>query len=341
MINHKILKIFGIIFIFVSLLFFFNLIRNNLTNKKIPTKHIETVYVTDNNYVLFMRTSIRSMIANKNPETKITIYVIGYNLSDKDIKKIKKEQRKNVDIKIIPIEKELLKPLSGGTKINPNVTKVDNAKFFLTTLLKHTDKGIYLDGDTIVLKDLAELYNTNLSDNYIAAADDWQTGWPDDPQKRYFNNGVMLLNLKEMRKNDIEKKLVDFKLNDKIKRFVTQDAFNNVMFGKVIYLPLIYDTFAPEYDNDIFIIRKIQKTLKGNFKPELYPYKTAADFRKDVVIIHYCGYGNKKPWYRLSTGRKSNLIWYRYAPIDFWGYCLQGNCKTPEELAIRALKRKK
>ncbi len=300
------------------------------TKNEVKNEPVKVVFITDDKYVTYMRTSIRSIIANKKPETNIIIYVLGHNLSDKNIKKIQNEKRENVDIQLISIPDSLLQEINHNkAESNPYVSRVDNAKFFITSLLNNVDKVIYLDGDTITRKDLSKLYFTDLGDNYIGAVDDWQTGWEDDPDKRYFNNGVMLLDLAKMRENNVEAQLIDYKLNDTVNRFVTQDAYNTVMYGRTLFLPLIYDTFAPEYDNAKCLLENIQKTLKSNYDPALYPYKTASEFRKDVAIIHYCGYGNKKPWYGISVRRKSSDIWYKYAPADFWKECAQGKCKCP------------
>ena len=328
--KKNILRIIGTLLLLIALLLIVSTYKElAITKSKTNLEPINIVYITDNNYATYTRTSIRSVIANKKKNTKIRIYVIGYRLSDSNIEKIQKEKRKNTDIELIKVPRLLLKKFSAGAKSNPYVTRADNAKLFLPSLLNRTDKVLYLDGDTIILKDLSDLYYTNLNDNYIGAVDDWQTSWPDVSGKRYFNNGVMLLNLQKIRKDNIEAKLINYKLHDKNNRFVTQDAYNAVMFGKILYLPLIYDTFAPEFDDKISLLSKIKTTLKEHYDPKIYPYKTAKEYQKDVTIIHYCGYGNQKPWYKIDFKRKSNNIWYKYAPFDFWIYCLKGNCRNP------------
>lgn len=291
---------------------------------------VRLAFITDDHYTTYMRTAIRSVIANKSAKTKIEIYVIGLNLSDESRQKISKESKNNVQINILKITDKDIKNLPSGAKRNPFVSKADNAKFFIASILSNLDKVLYLDGDVIVLKDLYNLYSTDLGTNYVAAVDDWQTRWRGDLDIRYFNNGIMLLNLKQMRKDNIEQKLLEYKKNDPIKRFVTQDSFNYVMRNKVVFLPLIYDTFAPEYDDD-FIIFRIEDVLRDNYNKDLYPYKNSKEFLKDVAIIHYCGFSNFKPWLKLDFWRRSNRIWYRYAPIDFWISCIKGECKLKQK----------
>lgn len=311
--NKIILIICIILFLTVIFVIFAN--KNHTTDVSNP---IRVVYISDDNYIDYMRASIKSLIKNKKKKTQLEIYVIGVDLSEKKSKKVLKESKKQAKINIIKLSSNKLKNLKGNSFFNPEVSRADNAKFFLSTILKDLDKVLYLDCDTIILKDLTDLYNTNLGNNYVAAADDWQSDWYDGNfDKRYFNNGVMLLNLKQMREDSVERHLITFKENDPIDRFVTQDAFNSIMYQRVVFLPLIYDTFAPEYDNRN-IIQRIHETLGKNFNYDIYPYEHDSDFRKRVAIIHYCGYFNIKPWYEINLMRASGRIWYRYAPLDFW-----------------------
>lgn len=315
--GYKIIKFIFIILILISIFFILTKNKYKYIDNENFKNPIYITFITDNNYVPYVRTSIRSIISNKNPKTHIQIFVVGVDLSNNAVLKLENETRENVNVNVLKISISDLQGLSGGTAANPGVSRADNAKFFLVSIFKNINKIIYLDGDTIVLNDLSEMYNTEIGNNYAAVVDDWQSGWTDGSKKRYFNNGIMLLNLKKMREDDISNKLIQFKLNDKVHRFVTQDAFNNVLFGKTIFLSLVYDTFAPEYDSDL-VLDRIKETLGENYDAKLYNYKSADEFRKNVVIIHYCGWGNKKPWKKVDLYRKSSVIWYKYAPLDFW-----------------------
>ena len=126
------------------------------------------------------------------------------------------------------------------------------------------------------------------------------------------------MNLKKMRQDGIEDKLIRYKKHERKARFVTQDAFNFVMYKKAFFLPMTYDTFSPEYDDEKNLLSRIKEVLKEKYNPDLYPYETAQEYRKNVVIIHFCGYKNEKPWQALDFYRPSNQIWYKYAPPEFW-----------------------
>ena len=80
------------------------------------------------------------------------------------------------------------------------------------------DRILYLDSDTVVINKLNELYNMNFEDNYFIAAthigkavhkfNEMRLGIKQD--EPYINTGVLLINLKELRKINIEKDVIDF-----------------------------------------------------------------------------------------------------------------------------------
>lgn len=83
-----------------------------------------------------------------------------------------------------------------------------------TLLPAHVRRCIYLDGDTLVRGDLRELWSTDLGDAVVGAALDYflpRTGdaiapWRElgiDPEARYFNSGVMLIDLDAWRAGDV------------------------------------------------------------------------------------------------------------------------------------------
>ena len=120
--------------------------------------------------------------------------------------------------------------------------KVGMHKIFLPDTLKELDKVIYMDGDTLVLKDLRELFDIDVSTVYAAVAKDGifyrfpkemaEIGL--DKRGFYFNSGVMLYNLKLQRQDNVVAKLVEYvKTHEDF--FGDQDVLN-VVFGSKLKL---------------------------------------------------------------------------------------------------------
>lgn len=150
------------------------------------------------------------------------------------------------------------------------------------------DKVLYLDVDTMIRKDLDELWNTDIS-NYACAVIEDHNG--DDVQIHnrleihppYFNAGVMLINLKYWRENNIQAKVKEYlKKNKERCLFQDQDALNVILTGKVLFIDYKYN-FQ-------------QSWLRANRKFRLSRDKWGmiAKASKDPVIMHYLT--DLKPW---------------------------------------------
>ena len=121
---------------------------------------------------------------------------------------------------------------------------------------------IYLDCDVLVFRDLSELFDRQLSRGKIlAAVPDSETLTLDHDSRtiavamnlperaHYFNAGVMLLNLEELRKqNFIEQSLEFFKKWRRHYRFWDQSAINFLLYGQIEELPEYWNRAAWQFD---------------------------------------------------------------------------------------------
>lgn len=98
------------------------------------------------------------------------------------------------------------------------------------------DKILSLDIDTIVAKDISELWDIPVNDYYLAGAIE-----PAKSQYRtYINCGVMMLNLKKLRESGKGDELVDA-LNVRRYGFNEQDCIAEQCQGGILEIPSIYN----------------------------------------------------------------------------------------------------
>ena len=108
-------------------------------------------------------------------------------------------------------------------------------------ILKDLDKVIYLDIDILVRKPLDELWNLDIENYYIAAVEDlnirlfWQSCFVGIEEEEYINSGVLLMNLKKMRQDNLVKKM-KFLLTTVELKFLDQDALNIACNKKIYYI---------------------------------------------------------------------------------------------------------
>ena len=276
------------------------------------TDTINLNYITDKNYVFPTLVAISSGIQNKNPNSKYHYYIIGVELSDEEIKRFTALEKKNVEITVVNqqnlwLNKEVY--YKHRKVARDFAMKADLFKFQIADIFPNIDKMLYMDGDTIVQKDLTELFNTDISDVYAGAVKEISS---DDRLAKslnipfYFNVGVMLLNLEKMRKDNIAEKLCENKFGQKPStRFMTQDTINKIFFGNYVLLPaknnLLSAWFASYSKDQLFEYSDIDDKK----------YQTVDDYVNDATIIHFI---MEKPWNDRTVPYGD--IWWKYYMND-------------------------
>jgi lipopolysaccharide biosynthesis glycosyltransferase len=161
------------------------------------------------------------------------------------------------------------------------------------TLLPSTcHKAVYLDCDTLVRGDLAELFDTNLCGNMIAAAADypWETqahlpdllGRPARQGEIYFNSGVLVVDLDLWREQEVERKLFTYTY-EHCTPMVDQDALNAMFAGKCLYLDGKYN-YHPVPNNRMNEAEAVIIHFVGPSRGRRLQYKYRAEYARYAAI---------------------------------------------------------
>ena len=122
-------------------------------------------------------------------------------------------------------------------------------------------KALYLDSDITILSDVADLYNTDMEDNLVvAAADDviqTEKVFQEYAEKvvgvsdyrNYFNAGVLLMNLEELRKFGFQEKFLYLLETVKFSVAQDQDYLNRLCKGRVKIIENTWDKMPIGGDN--------------------------------------------------------------------------------------------
>lgn len=162
-------------------------------------------------------------------------------------------------------------------------------------LPEELDRILYLDPDIVVKDDISEFYHYDFKDNYFVATSHvkkfvrlfnrWRLGIKSNVF--YINAGVMLMNLKELRKIDVKSEIDEFLKKYRYKLILPdQDILFYLYHDKTIMLDdIIYNLGERNF-----------KEFRRKHKSEL-----PSDFvDKNVKIIHY--FGKNKPWKKNYKG---------------------------------------
>jgi len=269
-----------------------------------PVVHL--AYMSDSKYLPYVMVSIYSALKNKKKETRYQVHVIAQNFNPNDIAALKSLETQHLAIKVYPIAEHSLNIAHLGRFAS---FKISLQKIFLADYMPKIDKVLYLDADTLVQKDLTSVYNTNLSDLYAAAVKDglmYQFPAHIDEiglkwRNFYFNSGVMLLNLKEMRKDKVtQQAVVYFNTHNEI--FGDQDILNVVFDRKVMPLSYLYNC------NSTFFEEKDAAFLSAFWQETVLP--TPREVYDAAAILHFAGH---KPWTPWFTHPYLKPLWWQYA----------------------------
>jgi lipopolysaccharide biosynthesis glycosyltransferase len=171
---------------------------------------------------------------------------------------------------------------------------------------KEFDKVLYLDMDVIVEGRLDELWNVDLAGKGAAVVED---GAPkhlgEHSPKRYFNSGVMLINLDYWRERNVKEQAIDFMVRHRdILRFPDQDALNVVLENDLTYLP-------EKWNYHLNLDRRfLKQALKGQIAREQAP-----------VIVHFNQ--KVKPWMYHCRHPYTPRYWQLLKKTSFKDYKLK------------------
>ena len=169
--------------------------------KKPILNDISITFCIDNNYLLNTYAALLSILDNKNYFTYISFYIlISKDFTNENINIISSlyEQYDFFNITFLRMDNRFDK-----IKTFRYITKSAYFKLALGDYLKNLNKTIYLDSDVIVFKDLANLYQHNFNGYLMLAIPTVFIGNKLIKKDIYYNDGVLLLNLKKNERNRI------------------------------------------------------------------------------------------------------------------------------------------
>lgn len=176
-----------------------------------------------------------------------------------------------------------------GAYVDPRYSSAANYRLVIAEELPEYKYAVYTDCDIIIRQDLSKLYRElEMGNSYIAGVIEARTEWQlehsqhlDCDRERYINSGFLVLNLEEMRHDNLSEKFRSFLASSDYLEFPDQDAINVVCKGRLHFLPPIYNGIRT------FIIPAYRELFESYYSHEAW-LSVAREGN-----IHYTG---EKPW---------------------------------------------
>jgi len=274
---------------------------------------IHIAYCLDDGYAEPTCVSMASMLANT--KSNLHFHVLSNKLSDENKAKLSSLSKcfphgewsfNRVDVD------------TSGFILGPfkHITIDTYYRFFIPMILPELERIIYIDGDTVIVGDILELWNENLEGKVAGVVQDIvQDGNSENRLKifglkydcQYFNAGVLLLKLKEFEKlytletlpiiiNDLYKKFKDNNVCWLSDQDVLNYLFHSEKYAK--YLNLKYNLSDQNQNFYHYFYGQSSRYLKTWNESSKFP-----------IIIHYAN--SKKPWH-LNNEIMLSVHWSLY-----------------------------
>ena len=263
-------------------------------NKKSKKRQIHISMAIDSNFIFPALVSMTSALENNNNKINIIVYHLlitqGFDIKNIEIfDSLKKKYKVKLNYYIIPNIFEKYRAWVGGTS-------TVYFKMLLPLIMHDLERIIYLDADTLIFKDLYEMYSLPFNDNYVLGYPFHDVNKIDQFVQNatyYVNGGVLLFNIDQIRKDNKDIELIRFTIQKNSNLwFLEQDSINIVFYNKVGILPLKYGIYM--YGDINSFEKSIQ--IRIRFKLNRTEVINAID---DPSIVHFscC---NPKIWNKES-----------------------------------------
>lgn len=215
-------------------------------------KSIPIFFATDDNYARFLNVTLESLIENASNDYNYDIYVMNDGLSMSSRRSIKRFEEEGFKIHFVNVDSKL-QALKLKLNIRDYYTMTTYYRLLLPELYPNLKKVLYLDCDIVLKDDVSKLFNVDISEHLVGAIRDQSVPLFKEfseyvelalgiRREDYFNAGVLLMNLKKMRKERFLKRCMDLITNFEFKVAQDQDILNVITNGKVKYIPGVWNT---------------------------------------------------------------------------------------------------
>ena len=276
--------------------------RDPLPEPAFPdTNQVAVVLAANDRYVPYVAALLESIKDHASSARNYDILVLSTDISERNQRRLKQQvEQPNISLRFF--NASFYMRGYEALHLYGHFSVETYYRLLMQDIMPAYSKALYLDSDMIVMRDIAELYDTDVAGYLMAAVKDPDTAglyngyYPDkkaymddvlriaDPYS-YFQAGVILFNLDEFRKSISVSELMEFAGSNEWE-LLDQDVLNYFGQGRTKFLPMEWNVMTDLQESRIKdIISRAPKPL----------YDAYMEARKNPAIIHYAG--PEKPWH--------------------------------------------
>lgn len=207
---------------------------------------IPIFFACDEGFVKYTMVSMKSIMENADRSRKYHIYILHMGITEATQAKVLAMADEEFAIDFVDVT-DKMKSIADKLPIRDYYSNTTYFRLFIPDMFPQYRKALYIDSDTIVVGNIAELYDHKLGKLYAGVCPDRVVAQTDIlgdyvekvlgvKRTRYFNAGVMLMNCSQFRENHL---LDEFLEMLHIYLFVVaqdQDYLNLICKNQVLYM---------------------------------------------------------------------------------------------------------
>ena len=284
--------------------------------------HIHISMGFDVNFIELSSIAIASVFNTSYPNTYIHLHIMAINFSFIHMKKIIQLKRFHENVDFI-FYNSIQAEYDFGERASKEYRGIgDYTRILAPEIVNDTDRILIVDtGDVIAQKDISEVYNFDLGDNYFAWILEDTAGNEYADENKFFRNnfypntGICLINVKLWRENDLYKKSILVSRSYHILPCPYQDIIFVVSDFKFKYMPLKYNCKLffetdEQMKNKDVNSKYIKKWIDNQkYSPYRYSVEEILEAALDPVINHIY----QEKIYKGVGCNKLTIQWLKYA----------------------------
>jgi lipopolysaccharide biosynthesis glycosyltransferase/glycosyltransferase involved in cell wall biosynthesis len=288
------------------------------------------VAAADDNFAMPLAAMVKSVLCNLSPDRRMLLYVIDGGLGEELRSRLLESWSSDrLLVRWLQPEFSTLQRM----KVTGHVNLLTYSRLLIPALLPYAHrKALYLDCDIIVRGDLGEIWDQDMGDRHLLAVQDMTAPWMCSetalanfeacrpylsaaealtnyrelnipPHTKYFNAGLLLLNLEKWRATDAARRIIEYlRDNPDQVRWWDQDGLNAILHRDWGELDLPW--------NQIPHIFRYPSWRESPFSEA--DYKAITELPK---AIHYSA--RSKPWHGDNT-HPARDVFFHYLDQTAW-----------------------
>ncbi|MDR0411421.1 MAG: DUF4422 domain-containing protein [Treponema sp.] len=322
-------------------------------------RHIAVCLACNNDYVKYTSVLLAAIRANSSPGVFYDIVILHRDITETTRRICKSVFKgvKNFSLRFCDVSQNF--EAYGDIYISRHLTYETYYRFLILDIFEGYDKILYLDCDMIANADIAELFDADLTGKYIGAVRDADfiiscnmpsidvlhndtikaLKFTADEVYGYFNAGLILFNVEEIRKDFTTEKMFKAAMARQWS-YHDQDTLNSLFKGNVHYFDYNWNLFWYTIDERSFltgyepaivnewVTNAVKEPKLIHFTGAVKPWHIKAFNLSNFTVNLYWEYARKSPYYEILV---SKLAEFSSAPTGWFVF----TCSSHQNHGVR------